>query len=232
MSDDLDLTLALTKRRKATFITGIAIAIAALFVLSIGFRYLPLSLLERLFYSRFIFWGVAVFLFFYAVKVEKQPLLIWEKKNSDASFFIIAVFVLYLISFACGIVSAIPRLLGFHESDAVIKLVRKILTGHDGLIIFMSLTAGVTEELILRGYVMTRLALLIRNPYLAVIVSAVLFSALHYSFQSLQEFIFAFLIGAVFGLFYLKYRNIKILIVVHFLVDLISLELATHLLKK
>jgi len=232
MTDDLDLSLAQTKRNKILFIAGIAIALIAQIVLTIGIHYLRIGLLERLFYSRFVFWAVAVFLFFYANKIEMQPLLIWEKKGFDAGFFVAAVFILYLISFACGIVAAVPRLLGFHESNAVMKMVRKLLTGHDAMIIFMSLTAGVTEEIIFRGYIMTRLAKLIRKPYLAVIISAVLFSVLHYGFRSMQELIFAFLIGVVFGLFYIKYRNIKVLITVHFLIDLISLELATHLIKK
>jgi len=232
MTDHPDLTLARTNREKNLYIGGIVIAMVAMFVLSMGTRYIHASLLDRVFYSRFIYWAVTAFLFFYANKIEKQPLLIWEKKGNDIGFFIIAVFVLYLISFACGIVSAIPRLFGFHENDSVLKLFRKVLTGHDGLIIFMSLTAGFTEELIFRGYILSRLALRTGKPYLALVISAILFSSLHYGFHSLQELIFTFLIGIVFGLFYLKYRNIKVLITVHFLIDLINMELATHLLKK
>jgi len=224
--------ISYTRKHRSIIAAGIALAFLAQIVLILGIRYLPIDLYDKLFYSRFIFWGVVALLFFYANKIEKQPLLIWEKGSSDVGFFIIAVFVLYLVSVACGILSALPRLFGMHENDKVIKMVQKVLTGHDALIFFMSLTAGVTEEVIFRGYILTRLTKLLKGKYLPVIISAVLFSALHYGYNSLQELIFAFLIGVVFGAFYQKYRNIKILIVVHFLIDMISLELATHLLKK
>jgi membrane protease YdiL (CAAX protease family) len=106
-----------------------------------------------------------------------------------------------------------------------------LLINRQWLIFFICLTAGVTEELIFRGYVMTRLSLLFKNDYAAIIVSALGFSALHYGYKSLHELIFAFLIGIVFGIYYQKYRNIKVLIAAHFLIDLINMELLTHFYK-
>lgn len=97
--------------------------------------------------------------------------------------------------------------------------------------LFTAVTAGVTEELIFRGYVLTRLSLVFKNKYISLIVSAIAFASLHYSYRSLREYIFTFLIGILFGFYYQKYRNIKVLIVVHFMIDIISLELGTHFYK-
>lgn len=97
--------------------------------------------------------------------------------------------------------------------------------------IFTCFTAGVTEELIFRGYIMTRLSLLFKNNYMPIILSALAFSALHYGYKSLRELIFAFLIGILFGTYYQRYRNIKVLIAAHFMVDIINVELLTHFYK-
>ncbi|MDB5141553.1 MAG: family intrarane metalloprotease, partial [Mucilaginibacter sp.] len=103
------------------------------------------------------------------------------------------------------------------------------LKGHEAMLFFIALTAGVTEEFIFRGYVLTRLTQLFKNPAIAVIVSSLLFSALHYKYGSLHELIFAFLIGVIFSVYYLKYRNIKALMLTHFLIDFINMNLAQHI---
>ena len=79
---------------------------------------------------------------------------------------------------------------------------------------------------------LSRLSLISKNRFLPVVISAVLFSALHYRYFSVTEFVFAFMIGIVFGIYYQEYRNIKVLMVTHFLIDFISFELATHFLVK
>jgi len=48
---------------------------------------------------------------------------------------------------------------------------------------------------------------------------------MHLGYKTLSEVIFSFLIGVVMAYHYQKYRNIKVVIIVHFLVDLIALSL-------
>jgi hypothetical protein len=167
----------------------------------------------------------------YASKAEHRKLLIWDEKKTDAGFFVVSVIVLYLLTWICSIIGTIPRFLGYHEDNALMKKIVHILIGHQWVIVFTCLTAGVTEELIFRGYIMTRLSLLFKNNYMPVILSALGFSALHYGYKSLHELIFAFLIGIVFGIYYQKYRNIKVLIAAHFMIDFINMELLTHFYK-
>ena len=154
-------------------------------------------------------------------------MLIW-KENNEIGFFIISVFVLYLLYIVVAIVSAIPVFLGWHESNEVMKKIAFLLKGHQLMIVFVALTAGVTEELIFRGYMLTRLMQFFEKPYIPVIISSLAFSALHYKYHSLIETLFTFLIGVVFSIYYIKYRNIKALIVTHFLIDFISLTLMQH----
>jgi len=76
---------------------------------------------------------------------------------------------------------------------------------------------------------LTRLSQWLKNNVAAVLVSSLLFAALHYKYGSLRELIFTFLIGVLFSNYYIRYRNLKAIIVTHFLIDYINMNIATHL---
>ena len=229
MTDNLNSTL--TSRQKAITITGIALAVIIPVLLSILFTRIGLASQDRIFYSRFIFWVELLFIGLYAYRLEKQKFLIWTEQKQDAGFFIISVVVLYLLSIPDGILSNIPRLFGLSENNDALKRLMPIFFQHQWLLVFTAFTAGVTEELLFRGYVLTRLARLFKDQVSPIIISALLFSALHYSYKSLRELIFAFVIGLIYGYYYQKYRNIVVLIIAHFLLDLINLEISIHFTK-
>jgi membrane protease YdiL (CAAX protease family) len=225
---DSQFTASQIKPRNIITVIGIVVALLLMLVLTIVISHAGISRLERAFYSRFIYWGTVLFLLFYAWKVERQPLLTWAEKDYGIGFFLLSVVVLYLLFIAAAIVSAIPMLFGMHENNEVVKRIAQLLKDHPALLFFVAFTAGVTEELIFRGYMLTRLSQIFKKPYIPIIVSSLLFAAMHYSYKSLREVIFAFLIGIIFSVYYLKYRNIKVLIVTHFLIDFISMNLAQH----
>jgi membrane protease YdiL (CAAX protease family) len=226
-----DLTLK-EKPNNPILITGILLAFLIPLGLTVAIGNVSINYFDKLFYSRFFYWGTVLFLFFYAWKVERGPLLIWPENNAGTKFFLSSVVVLYLLFIAAAIVSAIPMLFGWRESNEVMKMIARLLKGQSSMMFFIALTAGVTEEFIFRGYILTRLLQIFKHPYIPVILSSILFSALHYKFHSLREFIFTFLIGVIFSLYYIKYRNIKALMLTHFLIDFISLMLAQHLTMK
>jgi len=217
------------KSRHSILFTGIAVTLGLLVVFDLWLSHIQMNYYDKLFYSRFIYWGIVVVLLFYAFKIERQSLLLWKEENNNIGFFVLSVFLLYLSSIGAAFVSAIPVLLGEHENNAMMKKIIAVITGHQAMIFFLALTAGVTEELIFRGYLLTRLSQWFKNDVAAVIVSSLLFAALHYKYGSLRELIFTFLIGMVFSIYYIKYRNIKAIIVTHFLIDYINMNLATHL---
>jgi membrane protease YdiL (CAAX protease family) len=225
---DHQITAERTKPNNAILITGVLLAFILPLALTVWMSGEPISYYDKLFYSRFIYWGTVVVLFLYARLAERQPLLTWTESKLTLGFFLLSVLVLYLLFIAAAIVSSIPMLFGMHEDNAMIKSITKVLQGHNLMIAFMALTAGVTEEFIFRGYLLTRLSQLLKNNTLAIVVSSLLFSALHYKYGSLRELIFAFLIGVIFSVYYIKYRDIKAIMLTHFLIDLISMNLAQH----
>ena len=88
--------------------------------------------------------------------------------------------------------------------------------------VFAALTAGFTEELIFRAYLVPRLEILFKNKSAAVVVSALMFSLAHYHYFSISETIFTFCIGVVIAIYYQWYRNVKVLIFTHAAIDFIS----------
>lgn len=227
MTDNLNFTL--TGKQKITILTGIILVIVIPLGLSLLLLNVQLNTFDKLFYSRFIFWAELLIMLLYAYNVEKRKFLMWDEQRVEIGFFIVSVVVLYFIAIACGIVANIPKFFGWRENNAVLKRLLPLFEHRQWLLIFVAFTAGVTEELLMRGYVLTRLSLLVKNRYVPIVVSALLFSALHYSYKSLRELIFAFLIGIIYGAFYDKYRNIKVLIAAHFLLDFINMEIGSHL---
>lgn len=216
---------------KAKIIIGIAIAFLFPLLASLLVAILPVGHWTKIYCSRLIFWGEVLLLWFYARKVEKQKLLIWPEKSRGFEFLVQSVVVLYLLTIAAQIVSTIPIFLGYHENNTVMKQIAAIVRGRPGLIFFISITAGFCEEVVFRGYVLTRLSLLFKNPAVPVILSSLLFAALHYKYNMPREYIFPFLIGVIFSIHYQRFGNIKPLIIVHFIIDVIGLTLASHYLK-
>jgi uncharacterized protein len=68
----------------------------------------------------------------------------------------------------------------------------------------------------------SRLSLFFSNKWLPVVISAMLFASVHLGYHHTGELIFTFLFGIIFGYHYQKYRNIKVLVFVHFLWDLVA----------
>jgi uncharacterized protein len=213
----------LAKRQYNTIILA-GISIAVLFKQVIGpyliFRGEPP--LFRLLVSDVLMWISMPLLYLYAIKVEGRDFFIWKEKPRTFWFYIAAIAVLFVATKGCSLISNIPQLLGYHDNYTVMRYWRTALKGDVPMIVFTSITAGFTEELQMRAYVLPRLYMLLKPPYLPIVISALIFSLLHLGYGNLAECIFTFGFGVVCALFYKKYQSIQVLIIFHFLYDLIA----------
>jgi membrane protease YdiL (CAAX protease family) len=75
---------------------------------------------------------------------------------------------------------------------------------------------------------MSRLSIFFKNKHHQVLISAGLFSAIHIGYHNLSEIIFSFSLGLIFGYHYQRYRNILVVAIVHFIVDLVAVVVAIH----
>lgn len=81
-----------------------------------------------------------------------------------------------------------------------------------------ALLAGLQEEIIMLGYLVTRLRELTWAPWVAIVVSAVIRGSYHL-YQGFGGFIGNLVMGLVFGYLFLRWRRVLPLVIAHFLMD-------------
>lgn len=198
-----------------------------LFVAPISLRHVGIfkshsiySLLTNELYTWFILFVV----YMYAIKIEKRSLLIYPESKLLLKQSIKSIFKLLLsligISFLIGIGI---KLSGIKNDTIYTQELVPILRQYKIMIPVIALTAGIVEELIIRGYLFPRFEELFGNTNIAIILSAALFGILHISYGTIAQVTFPFLFGVVTALHYKKHRNIKTLIYTHFLWDFLLL---------
>ncbi len=176
------------------------------------------------FVNRLFIWLSLILLWLYAKNVEKESLLIWPQQKQKFLFSILAVFAILIVIFIGN--TLISKILSYLASNiASPKMLEfETLFKHNFLLlIFTAATAAIVEELIFRGYIQSRIEYIFKKPIWGIIGSALLFALLHISYATWLQFLGPLFIGLVFSIYYWKYRNIKVLIICHFLIDLIGL---------
>lgn len=180
--------------------------------------------------SRMFLWGSLLALYIYAIKIEKQNFLLYQPKQQSFIFYPLAIVILLTTLFLLEpLLVILLKKFGFDTSvSKALLLMLRIFKSHPGLGFYTFLTAGVMEELVFRGYLQSRLEILFKNSATAIIVSSVLFGLIHFGYGTLNNIAGPILVGIVFGIFYKKYGNIYILIITHFLYDLILITVSIH----
>jgi membrane protease YdiL (CAAX protease family) len=223
------MTISPIKTKPSIIIAGLLLAILLYILVSLARTKLlaqsgaiGFSNSDSFFYSRLLLWFYLLLIYIYVLKVEKQKFLLWQERRSSFLFYLISIAaMLAAIVVAAGILHKIETYYGWDNSDKL-KALLQLLWKNKLLLLFTTLTAGIMEELLFRGYLMPRLQLLLKNNWLTIIISSLLFGLAHYSYGSLAQMINPLFIGLIFAWHYQKYRNIKVLIICHFLIDFIS----------
>ena len=147
--------------------------------------------------------------------VAIKEYILTEKKFSPLSA--IFVFVLLNVLFQGYIIMSltygrIPQMTNLHPLQIVF------------LIALVPITAGFTEELIWRGYFIDKLLASGRSETKAIVYSAISFALIH-GFFLFDKILVTFFFGIIAGFYYVRERNLLVLILAHVAVDVISYAL-------
>ena len=219
------------KRYCALVIAGICLSLMMRPYLGQFFLIWDMSPTQRLIEGEMLEWVVAGAMFLYAWYAEGTKFFLWQEKKYSAGFYIGSAVVIFLLQIGAAWVSRVPFYLGFHENNAVARRIAAILLSSPMLLAGACLTAGIIEEFIFRGYILSRLSLFFKNQHWPVIISALIFASVHLAYKTVHELIFAFLIGLIFGYYYQWYRNLTVLIIVHFAIDFVAFNSYRHFLR-
>lgn len=217
-----------THRYKALVIAGICLSLMLRSYLAQFFLIWNMSYLQRVIESEMLVWVCAGLMFLYAWYAEGNKFFLWSEKKYSPVFFIGSVAVVFILYLAAAMISRIPFYLGYHENNDLAKRMAAVITGSPFLLVGSCLTAGIMEEFIFRGYILSRLSLFFTNKHWPVVISALIFASVHLAYKTVHELIFVFLIGLIFGYYYQRYRNLMVLIVVHFAIDFIAFTSYQH----
>jgi membrane protease YdiL (CAAX protease family) len=221
---DAEINIIAKRQYNTIILTGMGIAVLFHPVMGTLLITKDIAPILRLLCSDLLMWATLPLLYLYATKVEGRDFFLWKEKVQTIWFYIAAITVLFILAFCAHLIASIPRLLGFHDNYTVMKYWRSILKADKPLLVFTCLTAGFTEELQMRAYILPRLNVLFKSDYLPVLISALIFSLLHIGYGNLSEGIFTFVFGLICALFYKKFQNIQVLIIFHFLYDFLAFQ--------
>ena len=126
---------------------------------------------------------------------------------------ILAIASLTVLLFIAGILQALEIQIGGDEG----KKYQSISLWAMSLVV---LRAGIVEEICYRGFAMQRFEQVNDKPYFFLGIPLLIFALVHYS-QGWAGILISFVLGGIMALFYLKKRDLKALIIAHFLVDLV-----------
>ncbi len=206
-----------------TILLGIICTISLLIISLFGSRYYymlintSLSISSKFIISRIILWLWLLLVYLYTLKIEKQPFLLWRENQYKIRFYFLSIILILLIAFVGSLVIMLLIIrAGWYNFSNIIFDVKNLSWTIKLLIV---LTAAIVEEAIFRGYLIPRLQLFFKNIHLPILVSAGLFGLSHIGYGTINNMIGPFVGGMLLGYHYQKYRNIKILIICHFLVD-------------
>ncbi|HEY5917736.1 MAG TPA: type II CAAX endopeptidase family protein [Chryseolinea sp.] len=163
-----------------------------------------------------LIFGMIGLLFWIILKKESLSLesigLHGRKWKASIGWGLLNVVICFALGGAC---IYLAQLLGwkFGESKSFDKL--SLAT-----IAFITLRAGVAEEVFMRGYLIERLTDMTKNVYTASLLALVPFALFHFS-QGYAGILISFVLGGYLTIVYIWRRDLKSNIITHFLVDFI-----------
>ena len=170
-----------------------------------------------------IFQWIIFFLIYFTVVREKTFLAgigLIKIRSMDFAWSIALLGMLFLI--ATGF-SYLLTQIGLPPKGELSFLLPQETTGKF-IWVIVSFTAGFCEEVIFRGYLMTRLRLLgkFKSWIIPIIVSSLAFGFPHL-YQGIHGFLIITVLGVLFALIYIRTRSIWPCIIAHFFLDFLAL---------
>lgn len=159
--------------------------------------------------------------------LKSIPTRVPGKRSMSKGQFLVAAIMTYAIMYLSNIIGNIfTIIIGLMKGGAVDNAVLNFVTGSNVWVTFllMVIVAPIAEELLFRKVICDRL--LVFGEGMTVLFSGLLFGLFH---GNLNQFVYAFTLGAFLAFLYVKTGNVKITIALHMLVNFMGSVVATWL---
>ena len=166
-----------------------------------------------------VLWGLAFGVLFFTQSVEKLPLTTIGWKPLSWKWILAAIGLGVLLSLFVPVLTLLVNAI-FPPSDT--GTITQITSNFSWWILLLSvLTAGITEEILFRGYSLERLREITGNKWISGLISLIFFVAIHATGWNIAHIIGVVIpLGIILtGLYFWK-RNLLFVMIVHVVIDL------------
>jgi membrane protease YdiL (CAAX protease family) len=215
-------------QKKLPAIAGVILSILSFFLALFVSRLLAMAGIQMtsavsLFVSRIALWLWLLGVWFFAQKIEKQRLLTGTKKKTIL-FVVIAVIALLAYAVVISVIlENLEKQFGLTDKSEKLGELIELFRTNKPLIFFTIFTAAIIEELFFRAYLISRLEKILKSTVAAVIISSLLFGLAHIGFFNIAQVINTTMLGLGSAIYFARYRDVKALIIAHFLLDMIGI---------
>jgi len=185
----------------------------------------PIYAYTSSFVSLIFMFGISFFIFLRMTKQSFESLIIMNKLK--LKYIGLAIGILIASLFAMEVLAVVNRELlefipsiDFEDKAMELEAAQQMWFDHDSygkliasLLVF-AVTPAIFEELIFRGVLMTKLKEASNNTHFGVVISAIIFAALHMQPWNLLPMI---AMGIILGYVYVYLKDIRYSILIHFL---------------
>ena len=206
---------------KTMFGLSLSLAIPSIYVLFISPVFLKPKADEPLFtlINFGVLWALALGVIIFTHKIEKLPLTTIGWKPLSWKWIFIAIGIGILLSLLVPVLTLLVSAI-FPPSDT--GTITEVTSRFSWWILLVSvITAGVTEEILFRGYPLERLQEITGNKWISGFISLVFFVAIHATGWNIAH-IFGVVIplGIMLTGLYFWQRNLLFVMIVHVVIDL------------
>ena len=163
-----------------------------------------------------LIFGMVGLLLFYIIPKEKLTLDSIGLHNRDWKKSLMLAAVVFVVCIAAMLVCVeFSKLVSwkFGESKSFDLLSKPVIA-------FITIRAGVAEEIFMRGFLLERFTAIAGKKWMAFLLSTIPFGLLHYP-QGYAGILISTVAGGLFALFYFWKKDLKSNIIAHFLIDFI-----------
>jgi membrane protease YdiL (CAAX protease family) len=206
------------KPARGRMVAGLAIALLGLPAITIGWRYAvpDPNALDAIVMREVAIFALVGLMLWFVVAREKQPLAsIGLARTPLWRSLLWGLACTALMAVGIGVAFGLIRLLDLHQNPGGAQISPSLW-----VTTLVVIRAGIAEEVLYRGYAITRLEALTGSRWIAALVPLGLFAGFHYRLGA-AGIIIALVLGAVLTGFFLWKRNLVANMFAHFLVDFI-----------
>jgi len=166
-----------------------------------------------------VLWGLAFGMLFFTRSIEKLPLTTIGWKPLSWKWIFMAIGLGILLSLLVPVFTLLVNAV-FPPSDT--GTITQVTSSFSWWILLLSvLTAGITEEILFRGYPLERLHEITGNKWISGVISLIFFVAIHATGWNIAHIIGVVIpLGIILTGLYFWQRNLLFVMIVHVVIDL------------